>query len=358
MRFRIILILTLIFYLPKAYPQQTSPVKIGLLISDKASQAARQGAELAINNANKKGGFNGRQFQLVTRDMAGPWGTGSKQAVDLIFENEVWALLGSHDGRNAHLVEQASAKSIVTFVSAWSSDPSLAQAFIPWFFNCVPSDEQQAMAMIDEIYRKRKISRIITITDSTYDSNQSLKGFLKIINKEGRVMPFMFNYENYQDDLDALADKINKKEAGCIILFCSPPVALKIVRLIHDSDMKQPVLSSLSIMNENVLSENELREFDNILIASAETPPGSENNAFAQQFYHTYGKMPGLVSSYAFDGMNVLIEAIKIAGGPEREKIQLALTTICYDGVTGSVQFDKLGNRKGIPVITPVITRP
>ena len=127
--------------------------------------------------------------------MEGPWGTGSKQAVDLIFEDEVWALLGSHDGRNAHLVEQASAKSIVTFVSVWSSDPTLSQAFIPWFFNCVPSDDQQAVALIDEIYSKRKFSRVATITDNSYDSNQSLKSFLKFLNKEDKVLPFMFALE-------------------------------------------------------------------------------------------------------------------------------------------------------------------
>src|SRR4030065_2578466 len=115
------------------------PVKIGLLIPDSKSVAAKQGAELAILKANENKGFQGRPFQLVVRSMEGPWGTGSKQAVDLIFEEKVWALLGSHDGRNAHLVEQAATKAIVPFVSVWAGDPSLSQAFVPWFFNCVPN---------------------------------------------------------------------------------------------------------------------------------------------------------------------------------------------------------------------------
>ena len=84
--------------------------------------------------------------------MEGPWGTGSKQAVNLVFDEEVVAMLGSHDGRNAHLVEQVSAKSRVVFLSAWSGDPTLAQAFVPWFFNCVPNDLQQADVLIEEIY--------------------------------------------------------------------------------------------------------------------------------------------------------------------------------------------------------------
>ena len=47
--------------------------------------------------------------------------------------------MGSHDGRNAHLVEQVATKSQVVFLSAWASDPTLSQAFVPWFFSCVPT---------------------------------------------------------------------------------------------------------------------------------------------------------------------------------------------------------------------------
>ena len=42
-------------------------VKIGLLIQDNNSLAARFGAEMAIRNANETGGYKGKKFQLVTR---------------------------------------------------------------------------------------------------------------------------------------------------------------------------------------------------------------------------------------------------------------------------------------------------
>lgn len=352
MNFRIILILCLLFCISRIESQHTDPVKIGLLIQNQESQAAKQGAELAVNNANKKGGFNGRPFLLITKDMEGPWGTGSKQAVDLIFEDEVWALLGSHDGRNAHLVEQASAKSIIPFVSAWSSDATLSQAFIPWFFNCVPTDDQQAVALIDEIYSKRKFSRVATLTDNSYDSNQSLKSFLKFIKKDDKVLPFMFGVEEYQANLNVLADQVIKKEVDCIVLFCQPATALKIVRLVKEIKMQHIVFSTFSILNENELSLKEIAEFRNILIPAVH-PAGSNIKAFVEQYLQTYGKIPGMVASYAFDGMNILIEAIRTSGSSERENIQEALSRIRYDGVTGLIQFDSMGNRKGIPAVLP-----
>ncbi len=139
-------------------------IKIGLLIQNETSVAAKNGAELAILNANSKDD-KGIMFELVVKSMEGPWGTGSKQAVNLVFDEEVVAMLGSHDGRNAHLVEQVSAKSRVVFLSAWSGDPTLSQAFVPWFFNCVPNDFQQADALFEEICNKRKITKIAVVSD-------------------------------------------------------------------------------------------------------------------------------------------------------------------------------------------------
>ena len=123
-------------------------VKIGLLIPDSKSLASKYGAELAVRKANISGGLNGHPVRLIVRSMEGHWGTGSKQAVTMIFDENVVAILGSHDGRNAHLVEQVSAKSRVVFLSAWSGDPTLSQAFVPWFFNCVYNDLQLPMLLL------------------------------------------------------------------------------------------------------------------------------------------------------------------------------------------------------------------
>ena len=84
--------------------KQKESVKIGLLIADSTSLEARNGAELAIKEVNKQGGIHGRRVELITRSMEGAWGSGSKEVVDLVFNEDIWAILGSHDGRNAHLV--------------------------------------------------------------------------------------------------------------------------------------------------------------------------------------------------------------------------------------------------------------
>jgi len=137
------------------------PIKIGLLIADSTAIEARNGAELAIKEVNEKGGIHGRRIELITRSMEGVWGSGSSEVVDMVFNEDVWAILGSHDGRNAHLVEQVIAKTRVVFLSAWASDPTLSQAYVPWYFSAVPNDIQQANALIEEIYTHRKHEKVL-----------------------------------------------------------------------------------------------------------------------------------------------------------------------------------------------------
>ncbi len=342
------------FLLFPVVAQETGTIRIGLLVQDKTSLAAQQGAELAVKRANEKGGIRGRPVELLVRSMEGPWGTGSKQAVDLIFEENVWALLGSHDGRNAHLVEQAATKSIVVFMSAWPSDPTLSQAYVPWFFNCVPNDDQQAEALIGEIYSRRKLSRVATIVDDTYDSNQALRSFLKKLNLAGKNDSRQFLFSNYATRPDGLTAEIRKTGTECLILFCRSSVSLQIIRLIRREKPDLPVFGSQLILNENELSEKELREFDNILLISSGTWPASGILAFRQEYQKAYGRMPGLVATYAFDGMNLLIDAARNAGSPDREKLQNYLANHIFEGVSGTFSFDDLGSRVEKRNVMPV----
>lgn len=320
-------------------------VRIGLLVQDKESLSATLGAELAVKLSNRSLENGESPIELVIRSMEGPWGTGSKQAVDLIFEENVWALLGSHDGRNAHLVEQVATKSQVVFVSAWTSDPSLSYAFVPWFYNCVPTDLQQAEALINEIYERRKSGKVTIVHDGEYDSRQSLNSFLKEIKTRQKPVPEQLSYDDFKNSLEKLSEKLRNSDADAIILFCRPSVSHDLYTHIRHDKINNNVFGSLYLLDEDKLSGQQLKAYDNDLLIPSGTWSPAESLMFISEYKKEYGKAPGIVAAYAFDATNILIRAIRIAGSDDREKIQKALTSINHSGVTGSIQFDKWGNR-------------
>ncbi|MCD6544666.1 MAG: ABC transporter substrate-binding protein [Flavobacteriaceae bacterium] len=328
----------------KAKTEKT--IKIGLLISNDESVAARNGAEMAIDIVNKKEGLDGLHFQLVVRSMEGPWGTGSKEAVNLVFNEKVWAIIGSHDGRNAHLVEQVIAKTHIVFLSAWATDPTLYQAFVPWFFSVVPNDLQQADALIEEIVHKRECTKIVTISDKRYDSKLALKSFLEKIKKKGKVEPMQLTYDNTNTSFRDLLDKINKNSSDCIVLFGQPPASLNFIQQLRQNGMDLLVFGNLALLSEDLSGNKDFAKYGNVTIVSFGNWVSSENLSFANSYKEKYGKIPGAVSAYAFDGMNLIIEAVKQSGF-DREKIQETMSKIRYKGVTGSIQFDEKGIRIG-----------
>ena len=88
---------------------QQEPVKIGLLLPPAGvaeGEAVRRGAELAVAEANRAGGYRGRPFVLVVRREEGAWGAGASRIADLAARERVWALVGSVDGRSAHLARR------------------------------------------------------------------------------------------------------------------------------------------------------------------------------------------------------------------------------------------------------------
>jgi branched-chain amino acid transport system substrate-binding protein len=279
--------------------------------------------------------------------MEGPWGTGSKQAVDLVFDQKVWAMLGSHDGRNAHLVEQVSAKTRVPYMSAWSGDPTLARAFIPWFFSCVPDDDCQASAIFDEIYVKKKLNRVTLISDNTYDSKSLEKSFLKKINETGKTGTVEFTIYNPAGDLNGLADSVKKAQSGCIVIFSRPAVALRLLKRLKERNMALPVFGPIELMDENEGRQEDFREFGNLAVVAPYGINDPVYDAFRKEYFKAYSKYPGAVASFAYDGMRMIINAIRESGVPDYLKIQKSLMSMDYKGVTGIIRFDDKGNRTG-----------
>lgn len=321
-------------------------IKIGLLIPYNKSLAARHGAEMAILKANEAGGYEGHPFQLVIRSMEGPWGTGSKQAVDLIFKDQVWAIMGSNDGRNSHLVEQATAKTKVVFLSSWASDPTLSKAFVPWYFSCIPNDLQQAQALTEEIYNKRKISKVGTLSDNGYDSGLALKSFIKVTQTTGKADPVQFFYDDSTGNFYNLLDQINKVDVSCIVLFGKPAASMKIINELRKRKMNLNLFASLSVLGEEKGSDTEMKIYDNVVLVSSGYWLRPQGIVFRDEYFRKYGNIPGEVAAYAYDGMNVILEAIRNTG-LDRNKMQQSMAKIHFNGVTGSIQFDDKGNRIG-----------
>ena len=96
----------------KKAPDDLTEVRIGFLGPLEGSalvplgEQMLNGARLALEQANEKGGFNGLPYELMVHNDVGLWGAAANQVVKMD-EEGVWAWLGSIDDIVSHVALRA-----------------------------------------------------------------------------------------------------------------------------------------------------------------------------------------------------------------------------------------------------------
>jgi len=325
------------------YKVTDSVISIGLLVNNNTSLAATNAAELAIDIANKSEDLIGRRFKLVTRSMEGPWGAGSKEAVNLVFNEKAWAILGSHDSRNAHLAEQVIAKTKVVFLSAWASDPTLSQAYIPWFYNCVPNDIQQAEVLIKEIVKKEKFNKLAVITQENYDAKKALKYVKEQIQSVSTQDPYTSSFSFCTDSTEVFIKKLRDNAIETIVILGNQKQSWELMSLLRKKELKTPIFGTISMLGAQDLSQLDPKHLSNLTVLNS----GNWMKSNTLRFQNTADKsniISNAIAAYAFDGINVIINAIK-SSSFDRDKFYETISETNYNGVTGKIKFEKNGIR-------------
>jgi branched-chain amino acid transport system substrate-binding protein len=99
-----------------------------------------RGAQLAIEEANARGGYGGKPFKLMLHndydnwqaktvygeDRAtdpSRWGSASNEVVKMVYDDEDWAVFGSISSESTHIALRVALKAEIPIVNSGSNDP-------------------------------------------------------------------------------------------------------------------------------------------------------------------------------------------------------------------------------------------
>jgi len=318
-------------------------ISLGLLVNKQNEAVAICGAELAVKEINDHGGIKGKSLNLIIRSVEGSWGAGSSEVVDLVFKEKVTAILGSIDGKNSHLAEQVIAKTQVPYLSVWASDPSLSKAYVPWYFSLVPTDDQQANLLIEEVSVKKRFQNILVVKDQTYDAEQALKSLLESSNEiENLNISSMTYPSSGSKDLQTRIE--NNKLDAIILLGKQIPIA-NFQQQLQASGKTIPVYANIAAQAAENYFSNRVEMKDQFKEVTSGSWLRSDADGFQQAFFTKCNVHPGPIAAYAYDGIMMISEALKQSGN-DRESLQKYMSQINYQGVTGKVLFDSQGRLK------------
>ncbi|WP_348264737.1 ABC transporter substrate-binding protein [Telmatobacter sp. DSM 110680] len=322
------------------------------------------GAQLAVEEANARGGYGGKSFKLMLHNdydnwqaktvygddrATDPtiWGSASNEVVKMVYDDQDWAVFGSISSESTHIALRVALKAEIPIVNSASTDPTIPETYIPWYFTDLQDDRVQGLTLARHIYTELGLKRVALLR---VNSRYGRFGVLKFRDASRRLgHPVVIEQKFLPGDTDYTRSLkiIQSSRADAIVLWADEIPAANILKQMKALGMKQRVFGSYRTLGPEMLAQADgaAEGFEAVFPydPTRNDPKWLDFNARFESRFH---EKPEQFASLAYDAMNALLDSICRAG-LNRARIHDALADIAdYDGVTGHMTFDP--NQKNV----------
>ena len=345
-------------------PTDVKQVRIGFLgpIAKQADQAyglrMLNGAQMAIDEATARGGYGGKPFRLMVHDDytnwqfgaeggeqrptdSAIWGAPLDEAVKMVYDEKVWALFGSISSESTHMVLRLALKAEFPIVNSASTDPTVPETYIPWYFTDIQDDRVQAYSLARRVFTELGMKRAALLRVNNRYGRMAAEKFRDAAIRLGRPVVIEQKYLPGDADYRRQLRIIRDSRVDAIVLWGDEPEAAGILKQMRAMGMKQRVFGSYRTLGDDLLVQaGPSAEGFEAVFPYDPSRRDPRWLAFQQRYETRFGEKPGQFAALAYDAMNVLLDSICRAG-LNRARIQDALDQVYqYDGVTGPMIFD------------------
>jgi len=191
-------------------------------------------AQLAVERANRDGGYRGKPFRLVPGWSKDPWGTGVAQVTRMVYDDKVRAIIGGIDGSSTHLAEQVVAKARLTLVSPAATDRSVSTANVPWTFSIAPGDHLLSSVLAAEIARHVGDRPFVSVSADDHDSHLFAMELNKRLAKLRIVPRFHFNCREGTEGTTEIIRRVVESKPAAAVVIAGPTDSAKLVAALRE----------------------------------------------------------------------------------------------------------------------------
>jgi branched-chain amino acid transport system substrate-binding protein len=322
------------------------------------------GAQLAVEEANARGGYGGKPFKLMqhndydnwqAKTVYGEdrptdpaiWGSASNEAVKMIYDDQDWAIFGSISSESTHIALRVALRAEIPIVNSASTDPTIPETYIPWYFTDLQDDRVQCLTLARRIFTDLGLKRVAILR---INSRYGRFGVLKLRDAARRLgHPIVIEQKYMPGDMDFSKQLkvIASSRADSIVLWADETQTAGILKQMRAAGMKQRVFGAYRTLGPAMLKEaGDAAEGFEAVFPYDPTRNDPRWLSFNQRFETRFNEKPEQFASLAYDAMNMLLDSICKAG-LNRARIHDALANIeHYNGVTGPMVFDP--NQKNV----------
>jgi branched-chain amino acid transport system substrate-binding protein len=322
------------------------------------------GAQMAIDEANARGGYGGKPFKLMVHNdydnwqakaVYGPdrptdstiWGSPSNQAVKMVYDDEDWAIFGSIGSETTHIVLRVALRAEISVVNSENTDPTVPETTIPWYFGALQDDRQQSYTLARHIFTELGLKRVALFRVNNRYGRFGVGKFRDAARRLGHPLVIEQKYLPGDTDYSQQLKVIRDSRADAVAIWADEEQTALFLKQLRAAGMKQRVFGAYRTLGSTLLAEaGDAAEGFEAVYPYDPTRNDASWIAFNKRYEDQFHEKPDHYGALAFDAMNALLDSICKAG-LNRARIHDALANIEeYDGVTGHMVFDP--NQKNV----------
>ena len=331
--------------------QQQPPIKIGSVLSVTGGASflgdpEKKTLEMYVADINAKGGINGRKVEAIIYDDASDPNQARTFATRLIEQDKVDALLaGSTTASTMAIIPLAEDAEIplINFAGA-------VQAVTPvkkWNFK-TPHTDLMACEKIFEDMKKRNITKIAVISGADAFGKSMRDQCMTVNKKYGIEVLHEETYQPRDNDMTAQLTNIKSKAGVQAVLnpgFSQGPAI--VTRNYKQLGIPHPLYQSHGVGTKQFIELATPAAAEGVRLPAAallvaEKLPDSDPQKkvvadYKKMYEEKTGQPVSTFGGHMYDGLMILVEATKRAGGPDKAKVRDEIEKIKNFMGTGGV---------------------
>ncbi len=303
----------------------------------------RDGARLAAEEINAKGGVLGKKIELVERDDQATPERGAQVMQDLVSNEKVVAVLGPINTGVALASYKYPMQAKIPLLINVSAGAPVNELFKDnpdnYVFRIAASDDIQAEMIVGEAADKRGLKKVAFLCDETNYGQNGCKKMTDAATKRGITPVSVGKFKIKDTDMTPQLQEARKAGAQAVLTYGIGPELAQIANGMNKLGWKVPMIASWTASMSNFIDAAAANgngvQMPQTFIQDGATRP--QATAFIDAYKKKYSadRIPSAVSAaQGYDSMHLLANAIAQAGSTEGPKVKAALENLTapYDG--------------------------
>jgi branched-chain amino acid transport system substrate-binding protein len=338
-----------------AHAAQMSTIKIGVNQPLTGPVAASgnfvvNGARIAADEINAKGGVLGAKLELVIEDNKSNPTEAVAAAEKLIVRDKVPVMMGAWSSTYTLAVMPKLMEYKVPMVVETSSSDKITVSGNPYVFRISPTSGMEADAFAARVGGMK-----IKKADFLVVNNDWGKGaadvFSKMLKGKGVAIGAIETMDASAQDLNAQLSKLKASDADTLFVTTAVEQLTLVLKQAHALGLKRQIITTGGSQSPDQLIEQAGAAANgsyHLLFFPPWFPEASPNPALAKSFVAEWRKrgytFAGLTEGFrGYDGIQTIVAAITKAGKADPEAIRKALWETQITGLNGKIAFTKAG---------------